>query len=73
MMESLAQLKRGESAIIRSIEGQESACMKLMDLGFTPGQEIRVLSTTIMNDPMAVSLRGTIIAIRRKEAICIKI
>ncbi|KXK43988.1 MAG: DtxR family transcriptional regulator [Chlorobi bacterium OLB5] len=44
-----------------------------MELGFTPGQEITVTARSPFNDPIAVSVRGTIIALRKSEAECIKI
>lgn len=44
-----------------------------MELGFTPGQEITVTAKSPFSDPIAVSVRGTIIALRKSEAECIKI
>ncbi|MBK8552217.1 MAG: ferrous iron transport protein A [Ignavibacteria bacterium] len=46
---------------------------RILEMGFTPGQEIELLNKSIFNDPIALSIRGTIIAIRKKEARCIKI
>lgn len=70
---SLDQLIIGESAIIHSLDPESSSALKLMDLGFTPGQEVTVISKALLQDPIAISLRGTIIAIRRREASCIRI
>ena len=44
-----------------------------MELGFTPGQEVTVVAKSPFKDPLAVSVRGTIIALRKSEAECIKI
>ncbi|MBK8983319.1 MAG: transcriptional repressor [Ignavibacteria bacterium] len=41
---------------------------RLMEIGFTPGQEIEMLNKTLFNDPIAFSIRGSIIAIRKNEA-----
>ncbi|MBN8704799.1 MAG: ferrous iron transport protein A [Bacteroidetes bacterium] len=70
---SLDQLIIGESAIIRSLDPDSSSSLKLMELGFTPGQEVTVISKALLQDPIAIALRGTIIAIRRREASCIRI
>lgn len=70
---SLDQLIIGESAIIHSLDPESSSSLKLMDLGFTPGQEVTVISKALLQDPIAIALRGTIIAIRRREASCIRI
>lgn len=74
---SAADLKIGESAVITSV-GDECIdihchCLRLMELGFTPGQAITVTAKSPFNDPIAVSVRGTIIALRKVEAECIKI
>lgn len=73
MSKSIDSLKIGESAVIQKLETTHPSCLRLMDLGFTPGQEITLMSVAPMRDPVALSLRGTIIAIRRKDASCIKI
>lgn len=72
-MRSIETLQIGESAVILGLESNHPSCMRLMDLGFTPGQEITLMSVAPMRDPVALSLRGAIIAIRRKDASCIKI
>lgn len=72
-MKTINSLQIGESAVIQSLESDHPSCLRLMDLGFTPGQEITLMSVAPMRDPVALSLRGTIIAIRRKDASCIKI
>jgi len=39
--------------------------------GVTPGQEIQLVNISAFDDPMAFSVRGSLIAMRRKEADCI--
>ncbi|NUQ82199.1 MAG: ferrous iron transport protein A [Bacteroidetes bacterium] len=70
---SVDQLIIGESAVIHSLEESHPSYLKLLDLGFTPGQEIQLLNRSPFRDPIALSLRGTIFALRRKDALCIKI
>ncbi|MBV6477464.1 MAG: hypothetical protein HGGPFJEG_00203 [Ignavibacteria bacterium] len=72
-MKSAKDLKLGERAIIKDIDNDHPSSRRIMELGFTPGQEIVMLGSTVFNDPIALSVRGTIIAIRIKEAACIKI
>lgn len=67
------QLVVGESAIIHSLEKGHPSYLKLLDLGFTPGQEIVLMNRSPFQDPIALSLRGTIFALRRQDAVCIKI
>ena len=46
---------------------------RIIEIGFTPGQEIELVNKSIFNDPLAFSLRGTMIAIRKHEAESIQI
>ena len=74
---TIADLKLGETAIIKSV-GDDSPeiagfCLRLLEIGFTPGQEVTLLAKATFKDPVAVSIRGTIIALRKNEAECIKI
>jgi Fe2+ transport system protein FeoA len=48
-----------------------SAHQRILEIGFTPGQEIELMSKSAFNDPIALSVRGTLIAMRKKEADCI--
>ncbi len=74
---SVADMKCGETAVITSVGDdcldENCHCLRLLEIGFTPGQEITVLAKSPFKDPIAVSVRGTIIALRSNEASCIKI
>jgi len=45
----------------------------LIELGFTPGQSIELIGKSFFKDPIAFSIRGTVIAVRKNEASCIKV
>ena len=70
-------MKRGETAIISSVGDDcldvHCHCLRLMEIGFTPGQEVTLLAKSLFSDPLAISVRGTVISLRRNEAECIKI
>jgi ferrous iron transport protein A len=74
---TVAELNNGESAIISSVGDDclevHCHCLRLLELGFTPGQEVTLVARAPFKDPIAVSVRGTIIALRSGEAECIKI
>ncbi len=72
-MKTAAELKFGECAIIYDIDKSHPSSRRILEVGFTPGQEIELLNTSIFNDPLAFSVRGSIIAVRKNEANCIKI
>jgi Fe2+ transport system protein FeoA len=70
-MRTAANLKFGEKVIIDDIDTSNPSHQRIIEIGFTPGQEIELVSLTPFNDPIAFSVRGTLIAMRKKEADCI--
>ena len=72
-----ADLELGETAMIKSVGDDcldiNCHCLRLLELGFTPGQEITLIARSPFKDPLAISVRGTIIALRSDEAECIKV
>jgi ferrous iron transport protein A len=72
-MRTAAELNFGEKVIIQDIDSSHPSCIRILEIGFTPGQEIELINKSFFNDPLAFSVRGTLIAIRRAEASCIKV
>lgn len=72
-MKSASQLKFGEKVIIRNIDSSHPSSRRILEIGFTPGQEIELINSSIFNDPLAFSIRGTVIALRKNDAACIKV
>ncbi len=72
-MRSASELNFGEKVIIYSLDGNHPSCRRILEFGFTPGQEIELVSKSAFNDPLAFAVRGTLIAIRKNEAECIKV
>jgi ferrous iron transport protein A len=72
-MRTVAELNYGEKGIISEIDSSHPSSKRIIEHGFTPGQTIELINKSIFNDPIAVSVRGTIIAIRKSEAGCIKL
>lgn len=72
-MKSAKDLKPGQKAIIKDIDNDHPSSRRIMELGFTPGQEIELVGRSVFNDPIALTIRGSVIAIRINEAACIKI
>lgn len=68
----LDQLGRGETAVVTAVEatsGQDAIAMRLEDLGFVPGELLRVISRgPIGGDPIVVQVGFTRFALRRAEA-----
>ena len=70
-MKTAAEMTFGEKGIIGEIDSSHPSSRRILEIGFTPGQEIELMNISIFKDPLAFSLRGTLIAIRKNEADCI--
>ena len=70
-MRTAANIKFGEKVIINDIDASNPSHQRILEIGFTPGQEIQLVNISAFDDPMAFSVRGSLIAMRRKEADCI--
>lgn len=69
-MRSLNQLKIGESAKLTDVKIPNAK--HLLELGFTPGVTVRIHHKSPFKGPISVELRGTIIALRYEEALCLE-
>ncbi len=70
-MKTAAELKYGEKVTINGVNFQHPSAKRLLEVGFTPGQEIELVNKSVFNDPIAISVRGTVIALRKSDADCI--
>lgn len=64
---TLAQLKKGEKAIIDSFTNREIS-IKLLEMGCLPGQEVWIEHIAPPGCPIAISVNGYVLGLRKKEA-----
>lgn len=67
MKHTLAQLKRGEEAIIVDVSSAEIP-LKLLEMGCLPGNTVTLLQVAPFKDPMYVNISGTHLALRKETA-----
>lgn len=67
MIISLADLKRGEKAVIKEFE-VEDVPLKLLEMGCLPGNEVQLVQIAPFRDPMYLNINGSHLAIRRETA-----
>lgn len=58
---------------IVGLDGPETECRRLLDLGLTPGEEMAVVQSVPFGDPLVVEVRGMRLALRRREAAWIRV
>jgi len=68
MHETLADLNPTEEGRILAISGIDGLSQRLSEMGFTPGQAVRVMRFAPLGDPMQIHIRGFSVALRRNEA-----
>jgi ferrous iron transport protein A len=64
----LSMLQVGSTAIIQSSTSSGAIRRRLFDLGFSTGAKVKCIQSSPSGDPIAYSIRGTIIALRNETA-----
>lgn len=66
--ERLSVLKPGEKAKVLALESQGLTRRRFLDLGLTPGAEIECVMPSMLREPQAYRIRGTLLGLRREQA-----
>jgi len=66
-LQQLSDLKIGESAIIDSFNDKQMS-LKLLEMGCTPGELVKLERIAPMGDPIAISVSGYLLSLRKEEA-----
>jgi Fe2+ transport system protein FeoA len=53
---------------IERLEGPRQDCARLLDLGFTPDEDVIITHAAPLGDPLVIRVRGTLLALRKREA-----
>ncbi len=72
-MSVLADMSVGARARVSSISGADELTMRLLEMGLTPGVEVRVVGVAPLGDPLELELRGYRLSVRKSEAARVQI
>lgn len=72
-MMTLAELTGNQLAIVEEVTGQDSTTLRLLEMGLTPGCEVRYVGKAPLGDPLEFTLRGYNLSLRRVEAARVRI
>ncbi len=67
-MTSLDQLRVGQRASIKGVEGTDTLVQRLLEMGLMEGEQVEVLGFAPFGDPMEVRLRDYRLSLRKREA-----
>ena len=72
-MNTLRQVKIGDSAKVVKIHGEGALKRRIMDMGITKGVEVYVRKVAPLGDPIEVTVRGYELTIRKADAEMIEV
>jgi len=67
-MFTLNMLVPGQSAEVVSVSGADGISSRLREMGFVPGEAVRLLRLAPLGDPLKCMIHGSRIALRCREA-----
>ena len=73
MLKTLDQLQKGETGLIKKVEGEGKIRRRLFDMGVTPGAIVSLRKKAPLGDPIEVTIRGYELSLRKAEAILVTI
>ena len=72
-MNTLRDVRIGETCKVKRIHGEGALKRRIMDMGITKGVEIYVRKVAPLGDPVEVTVRGYELSIRKSDAEWIEI
>ena len=70
----LGQMSKGEGGYICSLEGPEGTVRRLLEMGMVEEAYVEIVhEAPFGGDPVAVRVRGGLLALRRQEASCVTV
>ncbi len=70
---NLAELRKGETAVILRFASDDSAFLRFREMGLLPGTEVTFVRRAPLGDPMKFEVRGALLSIRKADAAQIEV
>ncbi len=68
MLLKLDEMSKGETGLIKRVEGEGKFRRRLFDMGVTPGAEVYLRKKAPLGDPIEITIRGYELSLRKAEA-----
>lgn len=69
----LSSLRPGQKGLITGIQDNNPDAIRLVELGFIPGEQVEVLMEAPLGDPVEVRIMGYLLCLRKKEASLVQV
>ena len=73
MLKKLDQIEKGETGLVKSVEGDGKIRRRLFDMGVTPGARVVLRKKAPMGDPIELTIRGYELSLRKADAEMIEV
>ena len=73
MLKKQDQIEKGETGLVKSVEGDGKIRRRLFDMGVTPGAKVVLRKKAPMGDPIELTIRGYELSLRKAEAALVNI
>ena len=67
-MNTLKQVKVGQTCIVKRVHGEGALRRRIMDMGITKGVEIYVRKVAPLGDPIEITVRDYELSVRKGDA-----
>ena len=72
-MQTLKDVKCGQSVSVVKLHGEGAVKRRIMDMGITKGTEVYIRKVAPLGDPVEVTVRGYELSLRKAEAQMIEV
>lgn len=72
-MNTLRDIKIGESATVVKLHGEGAVKRRIMDMGITKGTSVYVRKVAPLGDPIEITVRGYELSLRKADAEMIEV
>ena len=72
-MNTLKQVKVGQTCTVKRVHGEGALRRRIMDLGITKGVEIYVRKVAPLGDPIEITVRDYELSVRKNDAELIEV
>ncbi len=73
MATRLSELTNGQRARVVEVDARGEVGQRILEMGVTPGVDIRLVASAPLGDPMAFDVRGYRLSLRRAEAALVEV
>ena len=64
----VCDLRPGQSGTVKGVAGDAISRLRLMEMGITPGTQIKLIHRAALGGPLHIEVRGYQLSLRREEA-----